>query len=61
MTSENLRLYNAMVWETDPNVPGRRVTVEAADLDDARRLLEAEYGEGNVYYLRNEEDAASPR
>jgi hypothetical protein len=26
-----------------------------------KKKLEAEYGEGHVFYLRNEEDAARPR
>lgn len=56
-----MRLYHAMIWKPETNAPGRRVTVLANDLEDAKRKLEAEHGEGTVYYLRNEEDAAKPR
>jgi hypothetical protein len=56
-----LREYLAMIWTSDPNRPGQRVTVLAESLDDARKKLEEEYGKGNIYYLRNEEDANKPR
>ena len=55
------RLYKAMVWVPDPNVPGKPVSVMAESLKEAERKLEAEYGKGNVFYLHNEEDAARPR
>jgi len=55
------KLYKAMIWTPDPNVPGKPVEILAESLDDAQAKLEAEYGKGNVYYLRNEEDAAKPR
>jgi hypothetical protein len=35
--------------------------VVAEDLTEARKKLEARYGEGNVFNLRNEEDAEKPR
>ncbi|WP_163628629.1 MULTISPECIES: hypothetical protein [Pseudomonadota] len=52
-----MKLYHAMIWEADPTVPGKRVTVYADDLQEAKRKLEAEYGEGRVFNLYNEEDA----
>jgi hypothetical protein len=55
-----VRLYHAMIWVRDDE-PGKRVSVEAEDLDEAKQKLEAEYGQGNVFYLRNEDDAARPR
>jgi len=56
-----MKLYKAIIWDADPNVPGKRVTVHASDLDEAKRKLEDEYGEGRVFNLHNEEDANSPR
>lgn len=56
-----MKLYHAMIWKRETTIPGKRVTILADDLEDAKRKLEAEYGEGTVYYLRNEEDAAKPR
>jgi hypothetical protein len=50
------KLYHAIIWIPDPDKPGLRVQVFAADLREARKLLEAEYGEGNVYYLHNKDD-----
>ena len=57
----NARPYKAMIWTPDQQVPGKEVEIVADSLDDAKEKLEAEYGKGNVYYLRNEEDAAKPR
>ena len=50
-----------MIWEDDLQKPGQRVTVSAESLDDAMKQLEAKYGEGRVFNLHNEEDAARPR
>jgi hypothetical protein len=55
------RIYLAMAWPDGPDKPGRRVSVRANSLDHAQELLEAEYGKGSIFYLRNEEDAARPR
>jgi hypothetical protein len=56
-----MKIFKAMIWEEDPAKPGRRVSVLAENLDDAKKRLEAEYGEGHVFALHNEEDAARPR
>jgi hypothetical protein len=56
-----MKIYKAMIWVDDPNEPGRRVSVLAESLDDARKRLEAEHGEGHVFYLHSEEDAERPR
>lgn len=50
-----------MIWTADPTVPGRRVTVWATSLAEARQLLEKEHGVGNVFNLHNPEDADKPR
>jgi hypothetical protein len=57
----NEKRYLAMVWVRDSDRPGQRVSVLAESLGEAKRKLEAEYGEGNVFDLHNEEDAARPR
>lgn len=59
--NDNKRLYRAIVWGQDPNKPGERVSVLAEDLDEAKRQLEKNYGEGNVFDLHNVEDADKPR
>jgi hypothetical protein len=56
-----MKIYEAMIWENDPQKPGQRVTVLAESLDEAKKQLEAKYGEGRVFNLHNEEDAARPR
>ena len=56
-----MKVYKATIWEDDPSKPGRRVSVLAESLDDAKKRLETEYGEGHVYDLHNEEEAARPR
>lgn len=56
-----MKLYRAMIWVRDSDRPGQRVSVLAENLSEAKKKLEAEYGEGNVFDLHNEEDAARPR
>jgi hypothetical protein len=57
----NMKVYRAMVWSDGPDQPGRRVSVMAVSLDHARQQLEAEYGQGSVFDLHNDDDAARPR
>lgn len=57
----NVRSYRAMIWIRGSDRPGQRVSVLAENLQEAKEKLEAEYGEGNVFDLHNEEDAARPR
>jgi len=60
MVEEKLE-YKAMIWDEAKNINGMRVNVYAKDLDEANFLLEKEYGKGNVFNLRNEEEANKPR
>lgn len=53
--------YEAVIWTNDPTVPGKRATIFAEGSSAARKLLEEIYGEGNVFNVHNEEDAAKPR
>jgi len=57
----NVKLYSAMIWIRDSDRPGQRVRVFAENLKEAKEKLEAEYGDGNVFDLHNEEDATRPR
>jgi len=59
MNSE-LRLYLAIIWTSDPSRPGQRVRALAKNPQEAKAKL-ADYGQGNVFNLHNEEDAAKPR
>jgi hypothetical protein len=56
-----MKRYQAFIWTSDHTAPGKRVTVVAADLTQAKELLEDEYGRGNVFNLHNEDDAQAPR
>jgi hypothetical protein len=56
-----MKVYRAMIWIRGSDRPGRRVSVLAETLMEAKEKLEAEYGKGNVFALHNEEDAAQPR
>jgi hypothetical protein len=53
-------IYRAIIW-TEDGKPGLRVSVVADNLEDARKQLEAKYGQGHVFDLHNEEDAERPR
>jgi len=61
MATESMRLYHAITWTKNETRAGRRVTVLATDLEDARKRLEEEHGKGTVFSLHNEEDANRPR
>jgi hypothetical protein len=57
-----LKTYKAMIWDKDDaQKPGKRVSVLAETLADAKKKLEKKYGEGNVFNLHNEEEANRPR
>jgi hypothetical protein len=55
----NLKPYNAIVGTGASN--GKRVSVLARDLADARRKLEAVHGAGNIFDLHNEDEANKAR
>jgi hypothetical protein len=54
--------YKAIVWPRESDdVPGERVSFWAETVEEAAAQLKAQYGEGIVYTLWNDEDAAKPR
>lgn len=61
MADVKLRPYKAIVWTIDPEQPGQRREVYAFDLDEARALVEIEFGRDCTVTLWNEEDASKPR
>lgn len=54
-----MRTYVGFVWIEGR--PGVRLSVPARSLEEARAAVEAEYGEGHVISLWNEDDASKPR
>lgn len=59
--TQDLRLYDAIVWRRDPEPIGQRMSVWAVDGDDALRQLQGQFGEDIIYTLRNEEEANRSR
>lgn len=57
---DNLREYHAIIWIKD-DVPGKRVSIFAKDVDDAFERLEEMHGKGTVFNLHNEEEANRKR
>jgi hypothetical protein len=55
------REYRAMIGERESDKWTQRATVWATSLKEARDKLEAEYGEGTVFLLRNEWHSKQPR
>ena len=51
-----MKTYKAIICDKGPRIPGQHVSVLAENLDDARKKLEAKYGVGKVFYLRDEEE-----
>jgi hypothetical protein len=56
-----MKLYHAIVWQAAPEIPGERVSVLATDIAQAKELLEAKHGCGNVFNLHNKEQSEAPR
>ena len=56
-----MKVYRAIIWVRDSTRPGLRVSVLAENLDEAKKKLEAEHGQGTVFDLHSEEDAEKPR
>jgi hypothetical protein len=56
-----MKMYKAIIWDEDPDKPGRRVSVIAENLQEAQKQLEQEHGKGHVFNLHCEEDAIRPR
>ncbi len=56
-----MKLYCAIIWVRDSDQPGKRISVLAENLREAKDKLESEYGEGNVFDLHNEKDAERRR
>ena len=55
------REYRAIVWTSDPTLPGRRTTVWALSVADARRQLQEEFGDDICCVLQPDEEASQPR
>lgn len=56
---QELREYVGFIWiSVEPSI---RLRVAARSLREAKAAVVAEYGEGHVISLWNEEDAARPR
>ena len=53
------KAYVGFIWIDDQ--PGIRLDVMARSPDEARAIVVAEYGEGHVISLWNEQDASKPR
>jgi hypothetical protein len=49
------RTYKAIVYDKDKKCFGKRITIEASDVDDAVRKMDYEYGKGNYIDLHNED------
>ena len=56
-----LKEYKAIIWTSDPNKPGERVTILARDAKEAAEKLHALYGPDIVFTAHNEKDANRPR
>lgn len=60
--NDQSREYHAIVWTKDPEMPGRRMTVQAQSIDHAKMLVKEEFGEeADFCYVWNEHDRNRPR
>ncbi|MGB6056896.1 MAG: hypothetical protein WBF71_01425 [Microthrixaceae bacterium] len=56
---KRLKEYVGYIWIG--NEPGQRINVWAESADEAARKVEAEYGEGHPFSIRNPDDAERKR
>ena len=54
-------IYHAIIEQTGPDDVHDRATVEAADLDQAKRQLEARFGIGKIVSLWSEAESQKVR
>lgn len=59
--ADEVREYKVIVWSMDPEEPGQRVTVHARSLDEAKTLVEEQFGKEIHCSIWNEEDANRTR
>jgi len=52
-----MKVFDAIIWDKEPDAVGQRVSVLASDIHEARRKLEIEYGEERIITLHNNDDA----
>jgi hypothetical protein len=57
----SITIYQAIVAAGDPDGIHKRLSLEAANLDDARAKLEADYGVGSVVSLWGDWEAEQAR
>jgi hypothetical protein len=55
------KIYKALVWAPEPSVSGKRVTVTAETLYQARLKLEEKYGRDSVFDLHTEFDTSTQK
>jgi hypothetical protein len=46
--------YKALIWQAESEATGKRVTVMAESLEQARLKLEEKYGHGSIFDLHDE-------
>ncbi len=51
------KFYKAIVYDEEKKCFGKRITIEACDIDDAACKMDSEYGKGNYIDLHNEDSA----
>jgi hypothetical protein len=53
---ESVKLFRAMVWSPEPEAIGKRVVIFAETLEEARRLVRAQFGEEATISLRSADE-----
>lgn len=56
-----VRPFEAIIWQRTPDSVGIRVSLQAANITEAHRILESEYGSDAIYSIWNEQDSEKPR
>jgi hypothetical protein len=56
-----VRPFEAIIWQSTPDSVGVRVSLQAADVTEAYRILAIEHGSDAIYSIWNEQDSQKPR
>jgi hypothetical protein len=56
-----LRPFEAIIWQRTPDSVGVRLSLQAADVTEAHRILASEHGPDAIYSIWNEQDSEKLR
>ena len=59
--NKDKKVFKAIVYDENKQCFAKRITIEACSVDEAMRIMNLKYGEGNYIDLHNEDSANEMR